>query len=70
MPLGMSHKFKRYIYGQKRTGCQEKKDLGLEIEEGKTSLSFDGLQLIAKIMFFSGTTEHMFSHLFLMLEWC
>ena len=34
MPLGMSSKFKKYISGQKRTECQEKKNLGLEIEEG------------------------------------
>ena len=70
MPMEMTRKFKQYMAGQKRTGLKEKQDLGLEIMEGKKSLSFERCELIAKQMFVSGNKEHIFAHLFLSLDWC
>ena len=51
VPKDMARDFKKYIAGQKRTSLKEKQDLGLEIQEGKKALSFEGYEIIAKNVF-------------------
>ena len=58
-----------YCKGSKRKGRQLKQSLGLAISEGKKPMSREVYSFIAKKMFESGKREHIFSHLFLLLDW-
>ena len=58
-----------YCKGSKRKGRQLKQSLGLAITEGKKPMSREVYSFIAKKMFESGKREHIFSHLFLLLDW-
>ena len=59
-----------YCKGSKRKGRQLKQDLGLAISEGKKPMSREVYSFLAKKMFASKKKEHIFSHLFLLLDWC
>ena len=59
-----------YCKGSKRKGRQLKQDLGLAISEGKKPMSREVFSFLAKKMFVSKKKEHIFSHLFLLLDWC
>ena len=59
-----------YCKGSKRKGRQLKQDLGLAISEGKKPMSREVYSFLAKKMFVSKKKEHIFSHLFLLLDWC
>ena len=58
-----------YCKGSKRKGRKLKQDLGLEITEGKKAMSKGVYGFLAKTLFFSGDPEHIFAHLFLVLDW-
>ena len=58
-----------YCKGSKRKGRQLKQSLGLVISEGKKPMSKEVYELLAKKMFSSKKKEHIFSHLFLLLDW-
>ena len=58
-----------YCKGSKRKGRQLKQSLGLAITEGKKPMSREVYSFIAKKMFQSEKREHIFSHLFLLLDW-
>jgi len=59
-----------YCKGSKRKGRQLKQSLGLVISEGKKAMSREVYSFIAKKMFTSKRKEHIFAHLFLLLDWC
>ena len=58
-----------YCKGSKRKGRQLKQDLGLAISEGKKPMSRDVYSYLANKMLVSKKKEHIFSHLFLLLDW-
>ena len=58
-----------YCKGSKRKGRKLKQDLGLEITEGKKPMSKQVYSFLAKILFTSKDPEHIFAHLFLLLDW-
>ena len=58
-----------YCKGSKRKGRKLKQDLGLEITEGKKAMSKNVYSSLAKKMFYSRDAEHIFAHLFLLLDW-
>ena len=57
-----------YCKGSKRKGRQLKQDLGLEISEGKKPMSQEVFSSSAKKLFTSKKKEHIFAHLFLILD--
>ena len=59
-----------YCKGSKRKGRHLKQSLGLVISEGKKPMSREVYSFLAKRMFKSKKKEHIFSHLFLLLDWC
>ena len=58
-----------YCKGSKRKGRKLKQDLGPEITEGGKAMSKNVYRLLAKNMFYSREAEHIFAHLFLLLDW-
>ena len=58
-----------YCKGSKRKGRQLKQSLGLVISEGKKPMSREVYSFIANKMFKSKKKEHIFSHVFLLLDW-
>lgn len=58
-----------YCKGSKRKGRKLKQDLGLEISEGKKAMSKNVYSFLAQKMFHSREAEHIFAHLFLLLDW-
>ena len=58
-----------YYKGSKRKGRHLKQSLGLVISEGKKPMSREVYSFIAKKMFISEKREHIFNHLFLLLDW-
>ena len=69
MPDYMVDHLRKFIAGKRRTGLKEKQHLGLKITEGKRAMSFEAYELIAKYLFHSGKKEHIFAHLFMVLDW-
>lgn len=69
MPTFMSKGFSRYIKGSRRINLAAKQTLGLKIVEGKDAMSVEAYELIAKHLFHSGKTEHIFTHTFHVLDW-
>ena len=59
-----------YCKGSKRKGRKLKQDLGLTISEVEKPMSREVYSFLAKKMFVSKKKEHIFSHLFLLLDWC
>ena len=58
-----------YCKGSKRMGKSLKQGLALKISEGKKAMSRAVFSYMARMMFISGEKEHIFSHLFLVLDW-
>ena len=58
-----------YCKGSKRKGRKIKQDLGLEISEGKKHMTKSVYSYLAKKFFNSKEPEHIFAHLFLVLDW-
>ena len=58
-----------YCKGSKRKGRKLKQDLGLEITEGKKPMSKEVYSFLARKLFESREAEHLFAHLFLVLDW-
>ena len=69
MPKEMRDNLKMLIAGKRRAGLKEKEGLGLSIVEGKRPLSQEAYELLAKTLFFSEKKEHIFAHVFLVLDW-
>ena len=69
MPQHMQDHLRIFIAGKRRAGIKEKEELGLTINEGKKPLSQDAYELISKTFFFSEKKEHVFAHVFLVLDW-
>ena len=69
MPDEMANNLRSFIAGQRRTGTKEKQDLGLSLLEGKRPISAEAYELVCKHFFYSGKVEHVFSHLFNVLDW-
>lgn len=44
--------------------------MGLKIEEGKKPLSLEVYEFLAKEFYYSKKKEHIFGHLFFVLDWC
>ena len=57
-----------YYKGLKRKGRKLKQDIGINISKGKKPMSKQVCSFLAKTLFASRETEHMFSHLFLLLD--
>ena len=58
-----------YCKGSKRKGRKIKQDLGLEISEGKKHMTKAVYSYLADKFFNSKEPEHIFAHLFLVLDW-
>ena len=58
-----------YCKGSKRRGKKLKQNLGLKIEEGKKGMKRQVYSKIAKLLFQSEKKEHIFAHVFLILDW-
>ena len=69
MPKQMQDNLKMLLAGKRRAGLKEKEGLGLSITEGKRPLSQEAYELLAKTLFFSEKKEHIFAHVFLVLDW-
>ena len=69
MPKQMQNNLKMLLAGKRRAGLKEKEQLGLTITEGKRPLSQEAYELLAKTLFFSEKKEHIFAHIFLVLDW-
>ena len=65
----MAKKLSQFIGGIKRTIAKEKRELGKKMTKEKEKMSFEVYQVICKLLLTSGTTESIFTHCFLMLEW-
>ena len=68
-PIEIKDGLALYCKGSKRKGRQLKQSLGLVISEGKKPMSKEVYSFLAKKMFISKKKEHIFSHLFLLLDW-
>ena len=62
-------KLKVYKAGSRRTSAREKKELGLSTVEGKIHLPFAAYRLFARILFERPKLEHIYAHIFFVLEW-
>lgn len=70
MPLEMASEMSTYLAGMDRTIRTAKEKLGLKLSEGKKPLDLKSYRLLCKTMFESDSKEDIFSHLFLVLDWC
>ena len=55
--------------GSKRRGKNLKKSSGLKVAEGKKPMSFEVHRFLCRKLFESPKREHVFTHLFLVLDW-
>ena len=69
MPETMRSHLSVFIAGKQRTGLKEKENLGLSLSDGKKALGREAFELIAKTLFVSEQKEHIFTHLFFVLDW-
>ena len=69
-PIEIKDGLALYCKGSKRKGRKLKQSLGLVISEGKKAMSREVYSFLAKKMFTSKKKEHIFAHLFLLLDWC
>lgn len=58
-----------YCKGSKRRGRKLKQNLGLKLEEGKKGMKRQVYSKIAELLFQSKRKEHIFAHVFLVLDW-
>ena len=69
MPKLMQDNLKMLLSGKRRADLKEKEGLGLSITEGKRPLSQEAFELLAKTLFYREKKEHIFAHVFLVLDW-
>lgn len=65
----MVKEFGMYCAGTKRKTSKMKQDLGLKIQEGKKAMKRPVYELLAKKLFESDKKEHVFTHVFFVLDW-
>ena len=58
-----------YNKWSKSRGKKLKQNLGLEVEEGNQPMSFIVCKFLCTKLFESKKREHVFTHLFLILDW-
>jgi len=68
-PAELQSQMSQLLAGSKRTGRKEKQGLALKISEGKKRMTKEVYSFIAKKLFESDKPEHLFAHLFLLLDW-
>jgi hypothetical protein len=69
MPEEISASMSVYMKGSKRVGKNAKQSLGLSLDEGKKPMSRAVYQKLCEWLFQSSDKEHIFAHLFLVLDW-
>jgi len=69
MPVALKANISRYVKGSKRHGRRLKQDLGLKLTEGKSPISKRVYEKTAEYLFKSEKKEHIFAHMFLILDW-
>jgi len=69
MPDDVFSQMSTYMKGSKRVGKNAKQSLALSLDEGKKPMSQAVYQKLAKWLFESEDKEHIFAHLFLVLDW-
>jgi hypothetical protein len=69
MPENMNSSLALYIKGSRRMNRLAKQTLGLKIVEGKKHMTLSVYKTIASILFESCELEHIFAHLFFVLDW-
>lgn len=69
MPSLLKSSLALYIRGAKRLNKLSKQMLGLDLTEGKKGMSKEVYRKICEILFRSNKKEHLFAHLFFVLEW-
>ena len=69
MPQDLDAMMVVYVKGSRRINLAAKQTLGLKISEGKEHMTFEVYSKIARILFESGQPEHIFAHLFFILDW-
>ena len=70
VPEDMTREIAMFLSGMERTISSAKQKLGLKISEGKKPMSYRAYSLLAKRLFQSRAKEDVFTHLFLVLDWC
>ena len=68
-PAKLKDSISLYCKGLKRRRATLKQQLALKIIEGKLPMLFEVYKFIAKGIFESSKKEHVFVHLFLILNW-
>jgi len=68
-PDDLSGDLSRYMKGSKRVGKSAKQSLGLSLDEGKKPMSKNVYSKLCEWLFQSNDKEHIFAHLFLVLDW-
>ena len=58
-----------YVRGSKRLNLMAKQMLGLDLTEGKRGMDEKVYRRLCQILFQSDKAEHVFAHLFFMLDW-
>jgi hypothetical protein len=69
MPENMNSSLALYIKGSRCMNRLAKQTLGLKIVEGKKHMTLSVYKAIASILFESCELEHIFAHLFFILDW-
>lgn len=69
MPFEVSSNMSVYLKGSKRLGKGAKQALGLSLSEGKKPMSLTVYRKLCEWLFSSADKEHIFAHLFLVLDW-
>ena len=69
MPATLNSSMSLYIKGSRRINLLAKQMLGMKITEGKKHMTKAVYKKIAQILFESSNPEHIFAHLFFILDW-
>ena len=69
MKKTMKDSISKYIKGAKRLGRRMKQALALKITEGKKPMSKSVYNFISRLFMESAAKEHIFAHLFFVLDW-
>jgi hypothetical protein len=69
VPDEISSSMSVYMKGSKRLGKSAKQSLGLSLDEGKKPMSKVVYMKLCEWLFQSSDKEHIFAHLFLVLDW-
>ncbi len=69
MPPSMNSQLSLYVKGSRRINLAAKQELGLKLVEGKTRMTKEAYEFIAKKFFESSDIKHIFAHVFFVLDW-